>query len=211
MTAPKTDKPKKPKGRDVLLGAIVVTNYGTGPYLIERILGPSTEPLFSDTLAGIKRHREPYYYFECRDIDAGGQIRKRDHAYLNGYRLDGTHVSSGDVITFFRPDELEMSLADIVTWAIAVRDAPWYRRPPLESPRIIDADCPVPPYAGAEPAPEPAADPNQQECVVCRGGGRVRKAKKPFAMMTAKEKREKIPIVTCPQCAGSGKVNRLRS
>jgi hypothetical protein len=194
MKTPKTDKPKKPKGRDVLLGAIVVTNYGTGPYLIERILGPSTEPLFSDTLAGIKRHREPYYYFECRDLDADGQIRKRDHAYLNGYRLDGTHVSSGDVITFFRPDELEMSLADIAAWAIAVRDAPWYRRAPLESPRIIDADYPVPPFAGAEPA----ADPNKQECVVCGGTGKLRKSA------------TRSHTATCHWCAGEKVVDKLK-
>lgn len=67
---------------------IVRTSYETGPYVITSVFGPcSCATMFSD------EPREPHYHMECERADTG-----EGGFGLNGYRLDGTSVSSGDTL-----------------------------------------------------------------------------------------------------------------
>ncbi|MFC3331667.1 hypothetical protein GGR41_000516 [Paenalcaligenes hominis] len=78
----------------VAVGNIVSTSYSTGPYVITRITGPHTTPSFLDEISGNNVPSEPHYNVTCQLVD---QPKRGDH-YLNGYRLDGTNVWSGDCL-----------------------------------------------------------------------------------------------------------------
>jgi hypothetical protein len=74
------------------IGDVVRTSYGTGPYLITEIEGPCTCAAYLRHLDGDESPSEPHYHLTCEMVD---EPRKGSY-WLNGYRLDGTSVWSGD-------------------------------------------------------------------------------------------------------------------
>ena len=85
---------------------IVKTNYDTGPYVIREVIGPSTEPSYLDHINGVEKPSEPHFYIRCRLV---GNPNGGDY-WLNGYRLDGTNVWSGDRLELVgeAPGQLEL-------------------------------------------------------------------------------------------------------
>jgi len=83
--------------KNICVGDIVATSYGTGPYYIAEIHGPCTSPHFLDQINGVDRDSEPHYYFRCgwAGSMAEGHNYQEDY-HLNGYRLDGSSVWSND-------------------------------------------------------------------------------------------------------------------
>lgn len=75
-------------------GAIIRTNYGTGPYVVIGINGPCECPEFVRQLNGDSTTSEPHFHITCQ-----AQERPEQGLYwLNGYRLDGTSVWGPDRI-----------------------------------------------------------------------------------------------------------------
>lgn len=78
----------------VPIGTVVKTSYNTGPYRVERIFGPSTEPSYGDYLnLGSKADQSrPHYSMSCvYPTDPPGT---KPHSFLNGYELrDGRILS----------------------------------------------------------------------------------------------------------------------
>lgn len=82
-----------------LVGKIITTNYGTGPYRITRVIGPCACPntldSFEETWCYPAPRREPHWHFEMKK-----HPRPTDQAdgtyYLEGHRLDGTDVDGDD-------------------------------------------------------------------------------------------------------------------
>lgn len=89
------------------IGDIVSTNYGTGPYKIIMIDGPSTEPSYSDEINRKRpRKSEPHYNLTVQDVDARGNVVRKAYSYLNGYRMDGTNVWDSDRLIFHSTNKL---------------------------------------------------------------------------------------------------------
>lgn len=84
----------------IQVGDIVKTNYGTGPYYIAEIFGPSTEPHFLGHINGIDIESDPHFGFRCGWAGSRADGHKYEENYwLNGYRMDGTNVWSDDRLT----------------------------------------------------------------------------------------------------------------
>lgn len=79
----------------ISIGTIVKTNYGTGPYVIEKVYGPFTGPRPLDLLTNNPRPSLPYYSFTCR------KNKERDPYYLNGYNL-----KNGRILSVWCKDEI---------------------------------------------------------------------------------------------------------
>lgn len=84
------------------VGALIRTNYGTGPYVVESVDGPCDCPEYVRSLDGDNSPSEPHYHLTVRDADrpAGHGRRKMTggQSYLGGYRPDGSSVWSRDRI-----------------------------------------------------------------------------------------------------------------
>lgn len=79
-------------------GAIICTNYGTGPYVITNIDGPCDCPELVASLDGYDTPSATHFHINCQ---LEGQPERGDY-WLNGYRLDGTNVWNSDRITVIR-------------------------------------------------------------------------------------------------------------
>lgn len=86
--------------QSIKVGDIVSTSYGTGPFYIAEIFGPSTRPHFLAQINGIDCDSDPHFYFRCGWAGPMvGDHRYEEDYYLNGYRLDGTSVWNDDTLT----------------------------------------------------------------------------------------------------------------
>ena len=84
----------------IQVGDIVETNYGTGPFYIAEIHGPSTEPHYLAKINGIDIDSEPHFCFRCGWAGARAKGYKyEENYYLNGYRMDGSNVWGSDRLT----------------------------------------------------------------------------------------------------------------
>lgn len=82
-----------------LVGKIITTNYGTGPYRITEVAGPCRCPNYIDSL-------EQTWIYQAPRTEVHWHITMRKHPkpeheadhdyYLGQYRLDGTSVNSAD-------------------------------------------------------------------------------------------------------------------
>jgi len=88
-----------------LIGRIVRTSYGTGPYEIIGVSAPCDCPEYSRSLDGDKTPSEPHYHLECRDHPARKGIESP--SYLAGYRADGSSVWTEDRLIFLSPEGIE--------------------------------------------------------------------------------------------------------
>lgn len=90
-------------------GAIIRTNYGTGPYVVEHVSGPCRCPEYLDCLdhgghwnvglPGGPKPSEKHFHLTVRPSDPGHLVnRRRKTMWLNGYRPDGTSVWCEDRI-----------------------------------------------------------------------------------------------------------------
>lgn len=79
------------------IGMVVVTNYGTGPYVILHISRPCNCPNYLDTLRPKPwPESDIHYHFICKKPE---DHPRADKYYLGGYRLDGTNVWDSDFLT----------------------------------------------------------------------------------------------------------------
>lgn len=89
----------------VKIGAVVKTNYGTGPYKITKMHGPCTCPTYVDS---INMENPPptreHYHLTCRIV---GEEKRGDDYYLGYLDLNGRSVvedkslaMSGDFLIF---------------------------------------------------------------------------------------------------------------
>ncbi|MBT4401558.1 MAG: hypothetical protein HN590_16110 [Calditrichaeota bacterium] len=70
------------------VGAIITTNYNSGPFKVLSVSGPCTCPNYIRELNGDDSPSEPHYHFTLRDIPGPGK------SYLNGYKRDGDRYVS---------------------------------------------------------------------------------------------------------------------
>lgn len=71
----------------VFPGTLVITNYGTGPYLVVKVNGPCTCPRPNDLYD--RKPANPHYHMDCCNPED-----KRDKYYLGYYALDGDRICS---------------------------------------------------------------------------------------------------------------------
>lgn len=88
-------------------GQIVRTSYGTGPYVIMSIYGPSTEPSFVSSLNGDNTPSKPHFYLTVRPIGVKGN----SDCYLNGYDENGNSVWNNDRLIFCSEETTLLTLA----------------------------------------------------------------------------------------------------
>lgn len=86
---------------EISKGAIVRTNYGTGPYEITEVQGPCICPEYIASLDATYEKpappSHPHYHFICKELNYPKNRRPCDNEfYLGGYRLDGTSVWDRD-------------------------------------------------------------------------------------------------------------------
>lgn len=92
------------------VGDVVITNYGTGPFLVTEIHGPCACPEYLRHINGDDTPSEPHFHLVCSRDNGTGT------AWLNGYRLDGSCVWSDDRLTVIgsrgsrRPRAVQMDL-----------------------------------------------------------------------------------------------------
>lgn len=97
-------------GGHLQVGDVVVTNYGTGPFLVTEIHGPCACPEYLRHINGDDTPSEPHFHLVCSRDNGTGT------AWLNGYRLDGSCVWSDDRLTVIgsrgsrRPRAVQMDL-----------------------------------------------------------------------------------------------------
>lgn len=84
---------------NLIPGAIVRTNYGTGPFRIKSVLGPCTCPRYSDFCSHVDKPSPAHFHLVC-DSAEDDDRRPQGPFYLNGYRDDGSCVWSGDRLIF---------------------------------------------------------------------------------------------------------------
>ena len=88
------------------VGMVVRTSYGTGPYEITSIYGPSTEPGFLATMHGDTTPSKPHFCFTLKSTNP----RVRGEFYLNGYDENGNSVWSNDRIIVCHEETAMLSL-----------------------------------------------------------------------------------------------------
>lgn len=88
----------------LIVGAIVHTNYGTGPYIIQSIMTGCTCGDYISKLSGCPKEREPHIHITCKDADG----KRRNQSYLGGYiiRSDGRILNLTLGIARGKPDEI---------------------------------------------------------------------------------------------------------
>ena len=86
-------------------GQIVRTSYGTGPYIITSVYGPSTEPSFLSSLNGITTPSKPHFCLTVRPVG----VKSSSDCYLNGYDEDGNSVWNSDCLIFCAEETLLLS------------------------------------------------------------------------------------------------------
>jgi hypothetical protein len=75
------------------LGSLIVTNYGTGPYKVVDIDGPSTEPSYLDDIEyDDPPPSKPHYNLSC--VKAHEPDGTKPNAFLNGYELKDSKILS---------------------------------------------------------------------------------------------------------------------
>lgn len=90
-------------------GAVIRTNYGTGPYVVEHVSGPCRCPSYLDTInclggdvgePGGPTPSDKHFHLTVRPSDPQHLVNRRGKGtmWLNGYRPDGTSVWSDDRI-----------------------------------------------------------------------------------------------------------------
>lgn len=89
------------------VGCEVRTNYGTGPYIVEKITGPCNCPKYLPIF-----NEEPspdHYHLVCKGRDGGG---RKGTFYLNGYTLEGNSVwdDSELIIELVEGVQIQLSL-----------------------------------------------------------------------------------------------------
>lgn len=86
------------------VGALIRTNYKTGPYRVTHVHGPCTCPEYVRSLDGDDTPSEPHYHLTCASAEAPGNSPKRfargfgGPYFLAGFRPDGSSVWSSDRI-----------------------------------------------------------------------------------------------------------------
>ena len=88
-------------------GLIVRTSYGTGPYVITQVLGPSVEPGFFAKLNGDNTPSKPHYYLTVRPVG----VKSNSDCYLNGYDENGNSVWNNDRLIFCNEETTLLTLA----------------------------------------------------------------------------------------------------
>ena len=75
-------------------GTIIKTSYNTGPYVVDKVIGPCTCPSYLSTLNQTKdnpaKDSEEHYHFTVKDADG----QSKSNSYLNGYRKVGDRILS---------------------------------------------------------------------------------------------------------------------
>jgi hypothetical protein len=89
-----------------VIGDIIITSYGTGPYEVIKVSGPCDCPKYIDLLDEDYEHpaprSKPHYHFTLK---TPGE-KKKSNFYLNGYALQGGNIKSvwsDDVIEIIKP------------------------------------------------------------------------------------------------------------
>jgi hypothetical protein len=85
--------------RNILVGKIIVTSYGSGPYRITGVSGPCRCPRDMDSLEETWIYQaprtEPHFHLTMKDHPAPAGRKAHDY-YLSQYRRDGTSVTCDD-------------------------------------------------------------------------------------------------------------------
>lgn len=92
----------------IIIGSVVRTSYGTGPYVIREIHGPCECPEYLRSLDGDDTPSEPHFHLTCERVDDV----KGDY-WLNGYRPDGTSVWTSDRLEFVGVAAGQIGLFDL--------------------------------------------------------------------------------------------------
>lgn len=71
----------KPSDVNLIVGAVIRTNYGTGPYEVISITTGCTCSDYVSELNGCPTEREPHLHLLCKDAIG----KRRAHSYLGGY------------------------------------------------------------------------------------------------------------------------------
>lgn len=87
------------------VGCEVRTNYGTGPYIVEKITGPCNCP--KTFRVESEEPSEDHYHLFCSGRDGGGRKGK---FYLNGYTLEGKSVWNNDELSIRLPEGVQIQL-----------------------------------------------------------------------------------------------------
>lgn len=88
-------------------GLLVRTSYGTGPYVITKVTGPSIEPSFLSQLNQDFTPSKPHFYLTVRPVG----VRSNSDCYLNGYDENGNSVWNNDRLIFCSEETLLLTLA----------------------------------------------------------------------------------------------------
>lgn len=82
---------------NLVVGEIVSTSYGTGPYVINSVSELCACPSYIDTINGdVLKDAEPHYHLRCTSVVSGAN----SFFYLNGFMDDGKNVWDDDFLIF---------------------------------------------------------------------------------------------------------------
>jgi hypothetical protein len=82
-------------------GTVIKTSYDTGPYVVEKIIGPCTCPSYLSELNQTKENpanpSKEHYHFVVKDAEGNS----KSNSYLNGY-----HEVNGRILSVWSNDEI---------------------------------------------------------------------------------------------------------